>query len=470
MKRTLALILSLLMMVSIFAACSSKTAQSPDTSTPPADTATNTPAEAESSEDGSSEKKQITMWFWGAATDYQAAMKRILCGWYNNSQDEYELSIEFRNTVDVDIPRALAAGNAPDIVYASGPSYTATYVQEGLVMNLDAYSEQYGWKDRVLGAMYDSLTVAGSLYSTPGGMCVGGLFYNKELFAEKGWEVPTTWDEMLALFEDVQAAGIYPLGAGNKGWKPCNDHFSSMIINHAGGAGLFYDALTGKTSFNTPEMVAAVQTSADWYSAGYLSGEDYVNLDSQEVMQLLGDKRCAMVMAPTLYIQFAGQLEQSQQDSIGFAPMPSATTEEAVYDLSINCNFSINAATPYADECAKILDYMLTADYVGQMTEAWPGYWAVPIKDIVSYDASSMTGMSRLTMDAVQNAIVQIDKGYFAFHPTTFFPSATVTAFEDVDTVWQGVMTAEQFCSAVAAELDAERADGAVVPLAEPAK
>ena len=127
------------MMVSIFAACSSKTAQSPDTSTPPADTATNTPAEAESSEDGSSEKKQITMWFWGAATDYQAAMKRILCGWYNNSQDEYELSIEFRNTVDVDIPRALAAGNAPDIVYASGPSYTATYVQEGLVMNLDAY-------------------------------------------------------------------------------------------------------------------------------------------------------------------------------------------------------------------------------------------------------------------------------------------------------------------------------------------
>ncbi len=417
------------------------------------------------------DKKEITMWFWGAATDYQKTMKDVLCGWYNNSQDEYELSIEFRNTVDTDIPVALAAGNAPDIIYASGPSYTAVYQAEDLVMNLDKYAEEYGWKDRLLSVMYDSCTLDGSLYSVPGGMCIGGLYYNKELFEEKGWKEPETWDEMLALFDEAQKEGIYALGAGNKGWKPCNDHFSSMIINHYAGANLFYDALTGKSSFKTDEMVEAVNVSKEWYDKGYLAGEDYVNLDSQEVMQLLADKRCAMIMAPSLYTQFAAQsFLGEEQDKVGFIPMPSYNTEEDVYDVSLNCNFSINAATKYADECAKILDYMLTGEYAVKMTEGWPGYWTTPIKELVEYDASSLTGLSGMSIVAFQNAIPQIDKGYFAFHPSTFFPSATVTAFEDVDTVWQGVMDAETFCTTVAMELESDIEQNLVCPLVEPSK
>lgn len=419
----------------------------------------------------SNEKEQITMWFWGAATDYQETMKQVLCDWYNQSQDEYELAIEFRNTVDTDIPVALAAGNAPDIIYASGPSYTSVYQAEDLVMNLDEYAEEYGWKDRILGVMYDSLTLNGSLYSIPGGMCIGGLYYNKELFEEKDWETPKTWDEMLALFDKAQEEGIYALGAGNKGWKPCNDHFSSMIINHYAGASLFYDALSGNSSFNTEEMVEAVELSKEWYDKGYLSGEDYVNLDSQEVMQLLADKRCAMIMAPSLYTQFAAQsFLGDDAEKVGFIPMPSYNTDEAVYDVSLNCNFSINAETKYADECAKILDYMLSSEYAVKMTEGWPGYWAVPIKELVDYDASSLTGLSGMTITSFQAAISQIDAGYFAYHPATFFPSATITAYEDVDTVWQGVMDAETFCSAVAAELDADIAAGLVCPLVEPAK
>lgn len=414
-------------------------------------------------------KQQLTMWFWGAATPYQEAMKDILIGWYDNSQDKYELNIEFRNTVDKDIPVALASGAGPDIVYASGPSYTSVYVQEGLVKDLTPYAEQYGWKDRVLSVMYNACTVDGQLYSVPGGMCIGGLYYNKSLFNEKGWEPPETWDEMIALFENAQAAGLYPLGAGNKGWKPCNEHFGSMIINHIGGGKLFYDALVGNTSFDTPAMQAAVAESAAWYQKGYLAGNDYENFDSQEVMQLLADKRCAMVMAPSLYTQFAGQSFIDNPDDVGFVPMPSLTIDEAVYDVSLNCNFSINANTKAPDECAKILDYMLSDDFAIKMTAKWPGYWTVPIKGLVDADASDLTGLSKMSIETFQNAIKQIDKGYFAYHPSTFFPNATVTAFRDIDTVWANVVDAKAFCKTVATELTAEIKEGLVCPLVEPA-
>lgn len=466
MKKVIAIVLAVLMMSAALVGCTAK----PEAAAPAAPATDNTAAapQAEAAP-ANGERKTINFWFWGAATPYQEVMRNVLVDWYNNSQSEYELVMEFRNTVDTDIPVALAAGTAPDIVYASGPSYTSTYAQENLVLDLTPYAEQYGWQDRVLSVMYDACTIGGKLYSIPGAMVVGGLYYNKELFAEKGWTAPTTWDEMIALFESAKAEGVYPLGAGNKGWKPCNDHFSSMIINHAISPTAFYDALSGNTSFNTPEMVDAVNVSADWYQKGYLAGEDYVNLDSQEVMQLLADKRCAMVMAPTLYTQFVAQSTMAETpDNVGFVAMPSRVSNEAIYDVSMTCNFSINAATQYPDECAKIMDYMLTPEFVGEMTKGWPGYWTIPIKDLVNYDISEMTGLSKFTMECVQNAIPQIDKGYFGFHPSTFFPPASVTAFEDVDTVWQGVLTAEQFCDTVAKEMASEVEQGLVCPLAKP--
>lgn len=464
MKRLLALILAFAMALSL-AACGGGTAADPVDA--PAETEVSLNAGDVVTETG---RPALTFWFWGAATDYQVAMKDILCNWYNNSQDKYELVIEFRNTVDVDVPRALAAGTAPDIIYASGPSYINTYKAEDLVLNLDGYAEQYGWKDNILGVIYDSLTLDGSLYSIPGGMSVGGLFYNTEVFEEKGWTAPTTLEEMEALMEAAKAEGLYPLGAGNKGWKPCNNHFGSMVINHLGTPSLFYNALAGNTSFNNEDMIAAVEKSAEWFQKGYLAGEDYVNLDSQEVMQVLRDKRAAMVMAPTLYIQFAAQSFLGDEASkVAFVPMPSSWTDEPVYDVSINCNFAINAKTDKADECAKILNYMLSGDFAGQMTAKWPGYWAVPVKDILNYDANTMEGLSKVTLEAIQDAVGQIDKGYFAYHPDTFFPSATATAFSDIDTVWQNVLTAEQYCQTVATELDAEIEAGIIVPLTKPA-
>ena len=44
-----------------------------------------------------------------------------------------------------------------------------------------------------------------------------------------------------------------------------------------------------------------------------------------------------------------------------------------------------------------------------------------------------------------------------------------MTAFEDIDTVWQGVLSAEQFCQTVAAELTSDIEKNLVPPLAVPA-
>lgn len=237
MKRLLSLLLSLLMLLTLFG-CSNSGNTGGNGGSAAGDKAGAPGQEFP-------EREQLTFWFWGAATNYQEHMKKVLCDWYNNSQDKYELSLEFRATVDADIPVALAAGQGPDIMYVSGPSYTATFAQEGLVLDLTPYSEQYGWNDRLLDIAYQACTLDGKLYCLPGGLLVGGLYYNKDVFAEEGWNVPTTMDELISTMDAAKEKGYYPLAAGNKGWKPCNDNFSSMIIGSYLPGSYIYNALTG---------------------------------------------------------------------------------------------------------------------------------------------------------------------------------------------------------------------------------
>ena len=84
---------------------------------------------------------------------------------YNASQDEYQLVVEFRQSVDSDMTTALAANQGPDIVYGSGPAFVMPLVEAGKLENLDEYSKQYGWEDKILQPYYESGTVNGNLYS-----------------------------------------------------------------------------------------------------------------------------------------------------------------------------------------------------------------------------------------------------------------------------------------------------------------
>ena len=109
------------------------------------------------------------------------SLNTILADIYNASQDEYELIIEYRNTVDNDINVALAAGEGPDIVYGSGPAFVMPLADAGALAPLDTYSEKYGWKDRILSPLYDSGTVNGVLYSLGNSVSTMGIFYNKKV-------------------------------------------------------------------------------------------------------------------------------------------------------------------------------------------------------------------------------------------------------------------------------------------------
>lgn len=472
-KRNLALMLIFILVVSLFSACggasdggasgggaaAAGTAQGNDAA----------PAGQDAKATGS--KTPITVWFWGASDTQREAFQVALIDVYNATTDEFELVFDvYADTVDDDIPVALAAGAGPDVIYTSGPSFCNVYVQQNKIIDLTPYAEKYGWKDRLLPAYYDLCTLDGKLYSIPNAVSVGGVFYNKALYAENGWNPPETLADMEALMAAATEKGIYAGSGGNRGWRPSNDNFTSVMMNHFVSPTTMYKCLTNELPFNNPEMVAGVEKMYDWYQKGCLGGNDYTSLNSGEAIQLISDKRAVFMMAPSLYIQMAAPAFANNADELGFVPMPNSyAPDKDVYDLTVPCTFAISANSKHPDEAAKVLDIMLTAQFSQTMTERWPGYWGVPLRDNSAVNTSNMTGLSALTIDIIKGAAPSIDAGYFGYHSSAFFPPLAQDEWRNAEEVWNGTMSATDFLDNVDKAFQQDLANNMVVPVPKPA-
>lgn len=103
---------------------------------------------------------------------------------------------------------ALKAKNAPDVTLAT-PMYTAEYLQSGAVVNLEPYVKdgEVGMDD--FDDIFEPFRKEGygyaqeGLYSLPIHKASDVLYYNQTFFDENHLTVPSTWDEMVSVSEDI---------------------------------------------------------------------------------------------------------------------------------------------------------------------------------------------------------------------------------------------------------------------------
>jgi ABC-type sugar transport system permease subunit/ABC-type glycerol-3-phosphate transport system substrate-binding protein len=99
------------------------------------------------------------------------------------------------------------------------------------------------WRETFLPGALDSWKIRGGVYGTPISYACWTIFYNRRMFAERGWRVPGTWDEFFALCETIKKSGVAPVSvtgiygnypdafvraafynlAGAEGWRALND-------------------------------------------------------------------------------------------------------------------------------------------------------------------------------------------------------------------------------------------------------
>lgn len=432
-----------------------------------------TACSAGGSDANSNGKQDITMWFWGAPPARQDALNENLVDAFNDSQDDYSLTVEYRNSVDDDIQVALSSGQGgPDVVYGSGPSFVSPYAQAGKLLPMDEYADEFGWNDTILESVLQAGTVDDSLYALTTSTGSNGVFYSKSVLEDNGWEVPTTIDEMTTIMDDAIDKGMYGALAGNQGFQPTNANFSTQFLTSVAGPDNMYAALSGDMPWTDQVFVDAIDASKEWYDKGYLGGTDYNNINISTSLQLLSDGKSPFALAPTIAFQWAGDYfneEAGNVDDLGFFALPSINEDLAspLYPLSEVNSLSINASSKNPDGAAAVIDFMMQPEFLKKMTVSWPGYFGIPLKD-AALDPADYTGLSAKFVTVFNDMTEAYNTGNYGYSTTTFFPPITSQDFIDIDTVWNDQMTTEEYLSKVDTDFQAELADGAVSPVPAP--
>lgn len=186
---------------------------------------------------------------------------------------KYEGSREFEAQLLVRIQ----AGNAPDIAYIPQPGLLQTIVRDNPDAMVPAPDETEANVDEYFAESWKEYgTVDGEFYAAPlGANMKSFVWYSPSMFAEAGYEIPQTWDDMIALSDQIVADGATPWCAGIEsgdatGW-PATDFVEDVVLRSA-GEDVYDQWVAHEIPFNDPQIVAALDEVAS-----ILKNPDYVN-------------------------------------------------------------------------------------------------------------------------------------------------------------------------------------------------
>jgi alpha-glucoside transport system substrate-binding protein len=182
-------------------------------------------------------------------------------------EDQTGIKVLYESTRDVDsvLATRIAAGNPPEISSLPSPATLTKYAGQGKLIQLDngildmnTMNAQYspGWIK--LG------TINNKLYEIFAWASVKGLiWYNPTKFAAKGYQVPTTWADLMTLQAKIKADGTTPwciaVNSGAASGWPGSDWVKEIVLSQSGPT--VYDSWwQGKTKWTDPAIKNAWQT------------------------------------------------------------------------------------------------------------------------------------------------------------------------------------------------------------------
>lgn len=162
-----------------------------------------------------------------------------------------------------------ATNDLPDIIQVGGmqDANTMQFMKEGHFLDLSGLS----CLENVVDNYKESIKFKGKNYVVPISANFSGVFYNKELFEKAGYSVPKTYDEVIAVAEDIKEKGEVPFLFPDKdAWTLVQCWEDNIDGSARGDRKPTHDKLAkGETTFESdPLFVETLQKTVDIRSYG----------------------------------------------------------------------------------------------------------------------------------------------------------------------------------------------------------
>ena len=317
----------------------------------------------------------------------------VSAGWMDNRydatierfEDTYGVTVDLQ-TIPADqysdlLQSKLATDSCADIFWIQSNPFAI----ESTIVDPEKYCIDFtgaSWEDLMPEARKTSCVYNDKLYglqiwhNSPEYVMV----YNKTLFEENGWEIPSTYAELKDLCAKIAEQGITPwFMPGADGWQHQLAFFQIGGVYEEATPGL-YDALnTNQATFaDNEKMLEVLNEFKELSDAGYF-GEDWIGTDSTNLGNEFGDRNIAMAMANSSYILQIKD-DTGTEDEFGMFLIP----------LGDNTWYPTNPAGPtmfgykgteHEDLVKEFFNFVTTTESLQEILDNSPAYTNVDMND-----------------------------------------------------------------------------------------
>ncbi len=197
---------------------------------------------------------------------------------FNEEYPDIEVLQEGSNDFESLARTRIGAGNAPDIILHPQPGLLEDFYNQGVVQPIGDVVDVEQLESDAVGGLLDLVTFDDQLYGVPMRLSVKSLvWYNPATFEAGGYEVPETWDEMMALTDQMASDDLMTapwcigIESGDAtGWV-ATDWVEDILLRTIGPEA--YDEwVAGDLEFSSPEVSGAMED----YLVPIWTNDDYV--------------------------------------------------------------------------------------------------------------------------------------------------------------------------------------------------
>ena len=304
---------------------------------------------------------------------------------FNETHDDILLKIESPNDAMTILKTRFTREDYPDIIGIGGDINYSYFVDAEILADVSDYAGLSTIKSSYVDILegLEFVPTEGT-YGVPYVANAAGILYNRDMFKEHGWEIPETWDELMALCEEIQDDGMLPFYFGFKDTWTCLAPWNALAVDLADadickqvnrGEANFTDAYR-ETAEKMLELIKYGESGP--FAYGYNDAcTAFANGDS--AMFAIGSYAVPQIKSvnPDMNID-------------SFVMPGSNNKEENVLNSGVDLQFCITSECKNKEAAYEVLDFLLEHDNVQAYLD---NQNAVPCKDGEFELASEVDGM-----------------------------------------------------------------------------
>lgn len=293
---------------------------------------------------------------------------------FNETHDDIHLKISSPNDATTILKTRFIREDYPDIIGIGGDINYSYFVDSGILADLSDYEELGEVKPAYLDIIegLEFVPTEGT-YGLPYVANAAGVLYNKDMFAEHGWEIPQTWDEFISLCEEIQNEGIHPLYFGYKDTWTCLAPWNALAVGLA-PSDVCQQVNKGETTFSKeyPQVAEKMLELFFHYGEDGPFGYGY-----NDACTAFANGESAMYTIGSYAIP---QIKSVNPDmNIGSFVMPANDSEEDnVLNSGVDLQFCVMDACKNKEAAYEVLDFLMDHESIQAYLDAQN---AVPCKD-----------------------------------------------------------------------------------------